>query len=123
MAAQDSLDAAGATRDGARFTLVARLSELPPGRLKRVDLGGRLALLARVGDEVFAVDDDCTHISGALDQGELCEYALTCPIHLARFDIRDGRVLRGPAREPLPTYAVRLEGDLILIAAPDALEL
>ena len=123
MAAQDSLDAAGATRDGARFTPVARLSELPSGRLKHVDLGGQLALLARVGDEVFAVDDDCTHISGALDQGELCEYALTCPIHPAGFDIRDGRVLRGPAREPLPTYAVRLEGELILIAAPDALEL
>lgn len=123
MAAQDSPDAADGTGDGARFTPVARLSELPPGRLKRVELGGRLALLARVGDEVFAVDDDCTHISGALDQGELCEYALTCPIHLARFDIRDGRVLRGPAREPLPTYAVRLEGDLILIAAPDALGL
>ncbi len=104
-----------------RFTLVARLSELSPGRLKRVEVAGRLIALALVAGEVFAVDDDCTHISGPLDQGELCAYTLTCPLHLARFDIRDGRVLRGPAREPLPTYAVRVEGDAVFVAAPDAL--
>lgn len=107
----------------AGFTPVARVSDLPPGRLKRVEVGGRLILLANVAGEIFAVDDDCTHISGPLDQGELCEYTLTCPLHLARFDIRDGRVLRGPAREPLPTYAVRIEGDAVLVAAPDALGL
>jgi len=107
----------------ARLTPVARLSELPPGRLKRVEVGGRLLLLAHVAGDVFAVDDDCTHISGPLDQGELCAYTLTCPLHLARFDIRDGRVLRGPARDPLPTYAVRVEGDVVFVAAPDALGL
>lgn len=101
------------------YTLVARLSNLTQGRLKRVIVGDRLIALARVGDEVFAVDDDCTHISGPLDQGELCEYTLTCPLHLARFDIRDGRVLRGPARDPLPTYPVYIEGDAVYVAAPD----
>jgi nitrite reductase/ring-hydroxylating ferredoxin subunit len=107
----------------ARFTRVARLSDVPLGRLKRVEVGGRLILLANVAGEIFAVDDDCTHISGPLDQGELCAYTLTCPLHLARFDIRDGRVLRGPARDPLPTYAVRIEDDAVFVAAPDALGL
>ncbi|HEY7850787.1 MAG TPA: non-heme iron oxygenase ferredoxin subunit [Ktedonobacterales bacterium] len=103
------------------FTLVARLSELAPGRLRRVVVGDRLILLAQVAGEVFAMDDDCTHISGPLDQGELCEYTLTCPLHLARFDIRDGRVLRGPARDALPTYAVRIVGDAVYVAAPTML--
>lgn len=102
----------------ASYTLVARLSDLAPGRLKRVIVDDRLIALACVGGEVFAVDDDCTHISGPLDQGELCAYTLTCPLHLARFDIRDGRVLRGPARDPLPTYSVYIEGDAIYVAAP-----
>lgn len=106
-----------------RFALVARLSDVAPGRLRRIEVGGRLILLANVAGAIFAVDDDCTHISGPLDQGEQCAYTLTCPLHLARFDIRDGRVLRGPAREPLPTYAVRVEGDDIFVAAPDALGL
>ena len=102
----------------ATYTLVARLSQLTPGRIKRVVVEDRLIALAYVGGEVFAVDDDCTHISGPLDQGELCEYTLTGPLHLARFDIRDGRVLRGPARDPLPTYSVYVEGDAVYVAAP-----
>lgn len=102
----------------ARFIPAARLSDIPPGGLKRVALDGQLILLARVADQVYAMDDDCTHISGALDQGDLDGHVLTCPIHLARFDIRDGHVLRGPAREPLPTYPVRLEGDQVLVALP-----
>ncbi len=102
-----------------RFIPAARLSDIPPGGLRRVELEGRLILLARVADLIYATDDDCTHISGPLDQGELNGYVLTCPIHLARFDIRDGSVLRGPARDPLPTYPVRLEGDQVLVALPD----
>lgn len=102
-----------------RFVPIARLSDIPPGGLRRVELEGRLILLARIADRVYATDDDCTHTSGPLDQGELNGHVLTCPIHLARFDIRDGSVLRGPARDPLPTYPVRLEGDQVLIALPD----
>jgi 3-phenylpropionate/trans-cinnamate dioxygenase ferredoxin component len=102
-----------------RFIAVARLSDIPPGGLRRVEVNGRLILLARVADRVYAADDDCTHTGGALDEGDLEGHVLTCPIHLARFDVRDGSVLRGPARDPLPTYAVRIEGDQVLVAAPD----
>jgi nitrite reductase/ring-hydroxylating ferredoxin subunit len=101
-----------------RFIPAARLSDIPPGGLRRVEIAGRLILLASVAGDIYAVDDDCTHISGALDQGELEGYVLTCPIHLARFDIRDGGVLRGPARDPLPTYLVRVEGEQVLVALP-----
>ncbi|HEU0025904.1 MAG TPA: non-heme iron oxygenase ferredoxin subunit [Ktedonobacterales bacterium] len=102
-----------------RFIAIARLSDIPPGGLRRVEVGGRLILLARVADHVYAADDDCTHTGGPLDEGELQGHVLTCPIHLARFDVRDGSVLRGPARDPLPTYPVRLEGDQVLVAVPD----
>jgi 3-phenylpropionate/trans-cinnamate dioxygenase ferredoxin component len=102
-----------------RFIAVARLSDIPPGGLCRVEVNGRLILLARVADRVYAADDDCTHTGGALDQGELEGHVLTCPIHLARFDVRDGSVLRGPARDPLLTYGARVEGDQVLVAVPD----
>lgn len=101
------------------FTKVARVDDVPPGALLRVEVGGRLICLARVGDHIYAVDDDCTHISGPLDQGDLDGCVLTCPLHLAQFDVRTGRVLRGPARDDLPTYAVRIEGDTVLVAGPD----
>lgn len=108
--------------DGARYVAVARVSDVPPGGLRRVEVAGRLLLLARAGDQIYATDDDCTHISGPLDRGELDGYVLTCPIHLARFDVRDGRVLRGPAREPLGAYPVRIEGDQVYVSLPETWE-
>jgi 3-phenylpropionate/trans-cinnamate dioxygenase ferredoxin component len=102
-----------------KFIKVAQLSDVLPGELLRVEVGGRLICLARVDDQVYAVDDDCTHISGPLDQGDLEGCVLTCPLHLARFDVRTGKVLRGPARDDLPTYAVRIEGDDVLVAEPE----
>lgn len=101
------------------FVKVAQVRDVIPGQPLRVEVSGRLVCLARVDDQIYAVDDDCTHISGPLDQGELDGCVLTCPLHLARFDVRTGKVLRGPARDDLPTYAVRIEGDDVLVAEPD----
>ncbi|SRR5579883_332807 len=108
----------GGSRVGT-FVRVAELNEIAPGELLRVEVAGRLLCLANVEGTIYAVDDDCTHISGPLDQGELDGCVLTCPIHLARFDVRNGKVLRGPARDDLPTYAVRIEGDAILVETPE----
>lgn len=101
------------------FVKVARLDDIAPGELLRVEVRDRLICLANVDGEIYAVDDDCTHIGGPLDQGELEGRVLTCPLHLARFDVCTGKVLRGPAREDLLTYGVRVEGEDILVAAPD----
>jgi len=100
------------------FVKVAHMDDIAPGELLRVEVAGRLVCLANVDGAIYAVDDDCTHISGPLDQGELDGCVLTCPLHLARFDVRTGRVLRGPAREDLPTYAVYIEGGDIYVAEP-----
>lgn len=101
------------------FVKVARLDDIAPGELLRVEVEGRLVCLANVEGRIYAVDDDCTHISGPLDQGELEGCVLTCPLHLARFDVCTGKVLRGPARDDLPTYRVRVDGDDILVAVPE----
>jgi nitrite reductase/ring-hydroxylating ferredoxin subunit len=102
-----------------KFVKVARMEDITPGELLRVEVAGRLICLANVDGAIYAVDDDCTHISGPLDQGELAGCVLTCPLHLARFDVRTGKVLRGPARDDLPTYRVRVEDGDILVAEPD----
>lgn len=101
------------------FVRVARLQDIAPGELLRVEVAGKLVCLANVDGDIFAIDDDCPHIGGALSDGELDGCIVTCPVHLARFDVRDGSVVRGPARDDAPTYAVRLDGDDILVAEPD----
>ena len=53
---------------------------------------------------------------GALDAGQLPEgCVLTCPVHLAQFDVRDGKVLRGPAREDVASYRVRVIGGDVFV--------
>ena len=101
------------------FHEVARLEDIVPGELLRVEVGVRLVCLANVAGAIYAVDDDCPHTGGPLDEGELDGCVLTCPIHLARFDVRDGQVLRGPARESLRTYPVRIDDGRIFVADPD----
>jgi nitrite reductase/ring-hydroxylating ferredoxin subunit len=101
------------------FVKVARVRDIPPGELLRVAVGMQLICLANVEGRIYAVSDDCPHIGGALSDGDLVGCVLTCPVHLAQFDVRSGRVLRGPARDDVPRYAVRVEGDEVYVAAPD----
>lgn len=94
---------------------VAKLSDVPPGTTKKIDADGVELLLCNCDGEIFAIEDVCTHDGGPLDQGELMDCKIMCPRHGALFDVRSGAALTLPAIIPLPTYAVRLEGDDIYV--------
>ncbi|MBA2288646.1 MAG: non-heme iron oxygenase ferredoxin subunit [Ktedonobacteraceae bacterium] len=104
----------------ADFANVARMDDLADGELLAVEVDGEPICLAKVDGAVYACTDNCTHISGPLNEGELDGPVLTCPWHGAQFDVRTGKVLRGPARQDIQTYPVRLEGDgSITVSLPD----
>jgi len=69
----------------------------------------------RVGDEFFATDDTCTHAKFSLSEGYVEGDEVVCALHEARFCLRTGRVLSPPATVPLRTYAVKIEGDDVLV--------
>ncbi len=100
------------------FMKAAECSELGEGELLPVEVDGELVCLAKVEGTVYAFTDNCTHISGPLNEGELAGCVLTCPWHLAQFDVRTGKVLRGPARQDVLTYPVKVEQDTIYIQLP-----
>ncbi len=101
------------------FMKAAELSDLEEGDLLAVEVDGEPVCLAKVDGTIYAFTDNCTHISGPLSEGDLDNCVLTCPWHGARFDIRTGKVLRGPARQDILTYPVKIEGESILIQLPD----
>ncbi len=103
----------------AEFVKVAQVDDVKPGEMTVIELDGHLICLANIAGQFYAVEDDCTHVGGPLDEGELDGAVLTCPWHLAQFNICTGRVLRGPARTDLPTYGVHVEDGDVLLARPE----
>ena len=101
------------------FVKVAELDDLDDGELMAVEVDGEPVCLAKVDGTVYAFSGTCAHIGGPLDEGELEGLILTCPWHGAQYDVRTGKVLRGPARQNIQTYPVRVEDDSILISLPE----
>lgn len=100
------------------FIKVAHLSDLEEDTLYPIDVDGEPVCLTKINGTVYAFTDNCTHISGPLNQGEFADCIVTCPWHGARFDVRTGKVLRGPARQDLYTYTVKVEDDAVFIDLP-----
>ena len=68
-----------------------------------------------VGDEVFAVDDTCSHSEASLSEGEVTDFKIECWLHGAEFDLRTGAALTLPANISLQTYAVKIDGNSVTV--------
>ncbi len=98
------------------YQWAAKSVDVPPGTLQFVRPSGANILLANVAGQVYAVSNICTHSRCYLHNGRLDGKVVTCPCHSAQFDVTTGQVLAAPAREPLPTYPVRVEDGSIFVA-------
>jgi nitrite reductase/ring-hydroxylating ferredoxin subunit/uncharacterized membrane protein len=87
--------------------------DLPEDTLMGVDVEGRKVLLHRHGQELTALDDICSHAGGQLSRGIIKGCAVECPLHGSRFDLRDGRILRGPAHQRQPVLPTRVRNGWI----------
>jgi 3-phenylpropionate/trans-cinnamate dioxygenase ferredoxin subunit len=97
------------------FIKVAQFSQLPNPGKQLVQADDRMVVLFRIGDELYCLDDVCTHDGGPLGEGDMDGYTVACPRHGARFDIRDGRPLSMPATEPTVVHEVKIQGDDVYV--------
>jgi nitrite reductase/ring-hydroxylating ferredoxin subunit len=88
------------------------LADLPPGRSRLLTVNGVGVAVYNVDGQFYATEDACTHEGGPLSEGALDGSMVVCPWHDSCFDVKTGAVLKGPATEPLPTYTVKIEGDV-----------
>ena len=91
------------------------LSELQQGKPVKVEKDGKIICVARVGDEVFAVDDTCSHSDASLAEGDVTDFKIECWLHGAEFDLRTGEALTLPANIALKTYAVSIDGNAVTV--------
>ena len=88
-----------------------RLKEVPPGGMKLIDLDGDSIVVYNVDGDYYATQKDCTHSGGPLNEGDLEGDQITCPWHGSCFVVTNGEVCGGPARQPLETFQVVLDGE------------
>jgi NADPH-dependent 2,4-dienoyl-CoA reductase/sulfur reductase-like enzyme/nitrite reductase/ring-hydroxylating ferredoxin subunit len=87
-------------REGVAF------SDLPDGGMLAGHVGDEPVLLARQGNDIFAIGSVCTHYSGPLAEGLMVGETVRCPWHHACFSLRTGEALRAPALSPVSCWRV-----------------
>ncbi len=96
-----------------RFVEACGLGTLVSGKLRRVNLDGEQILLVRDGDNVYALEDRCTHEDFPLSDGWVDDGCVYCPMHGAKFDIKTGEALSLPAYEDVKSFPVRIRDDKV----------
>src|SRR6267378_6146410 len=89
--------------------------DLADGATALGQVDGEDVVLARRGDEVFAVGAQCTHYHGPLSEGLVVGDTLRCPWHHACFSLRTGEALRAPALDSIACWRVEKVDDKIFV--------
>src|SRR5437867_13121476 len=84
---------------------------LADGQMLAGHVGEDAVLLARRGNEFFAIGATCTHYSGPLAEGLMVDDTVRCPWHHACFSLRSGEAVRAPALSPVACWRVERIGD------------
>jgi 3-phenylpropionate/trans-cinnamate dioxygenase ferredoxin subunit len=92
------------------FERVCSLEEIPVDQGLAVTLGAQEVVIARDGDEVFALENTCSHAEVALSEGEVADCQIECWLHGSMFDLRTGKPTNLPATEPVATFPIDVRG-------------
>lgn len=98
------------------------LGDLAEGQMRSFPhVGTNGVVVCRVAGMLYAVDDNCSHADTRLSTGRLRGATLTCPLHGAQFDVRDGSHHGPPAYTGVVCHRVdeTPSGTVVHIAAPE----
>ncbi|MCZ8155796.1 MAG: Rieske 2Fe-2S domain-containing protein [Leptospira sp.] len=101
------------------FSKLIKTNELKEGGLCVVKTKYAPIVICKIGGEVFAFEDACSHDGEEISCGTLDADIITCPRHFAKFNVKTGAVVARPATEPLTTYKTRISGDDIEVDLED----
>jgi 3-phenylpropionate/trans-cinnamate dioxygenase ferredoxin component len=99
---------------------VGALDDLSPGTASQVIIGDRKIALVRIGDDVYAIGDTCSHADVSLSEGEVmtedCE--IECWKHGSAFSLTTGEPSTLPATQPVPVYEVSVvDGRITMVVS------
>lgn len=90
------------------------VEDLPMGESVRIDADVPIAVFNADG-HLYAIDDTCSHQDASLSEGWLEDCFVECPLHEALFDLRTGMPSCLPAKKPVRTHPVVVDGGHIYV--------
>jgi 3-phenylpropionate/trans-cinnamate dioxygenase ferredoxin subunit len=96
---------------------IGSLSDLESTSRLEAEVDGYRVRVARVGGNLYAFEDRCTHDDSPFDDAPIEDSEIICPRHGARFCLRTGAALSPPAYEPLRVFEVRAVGGRVEVRA------
>ncbi len=93
---------------------VGNSTDVGAGQMRVFDVEGTRVNVVNADGHLYAFDDTCTHTGCSLAKGTLDATTVTCPCHGSQFDVTSGAVLRGPARRPVRSRVVQVQGEDLL---------
>ena len=97
---------------------IGPLADLAPGSARQVLIGEHRVAVVRIGDDVYAIGDRCSHQDISLAEGEvLCDdKQIECWKHGSAFSLETGEPESFPATRPVPVYEARVvDGEIEVI--------
>ena len=96
------------------------LDELTSGEARRFEVGRHQLCVVRIGDDVYAIGDRCSHADYSLSEGEVVEdeCEIECWKHGSTFSLETGEPQTLPATKPVPVYSIEVNGDDVMLVLP-----
>lgn len=95
------------------FTPITAIANIPEKGFACFRVGDTTVLICRFRDELFALENQCSHAHSTFDEGRMRGYRLMCPLHGGTFDIRDGSATGAPATQPILSFPVRVVDGMV----------
>ena len=94
---------------------VGLVSEIKENKPAHVEIDGTKIVIFKLDNEFYAIENVCTHDGGELMGGCVENDVIICPRHGARFSIKTGEALSAPAYEPVATFPLRVENNILQV--------
>jgi 3-phenylpropionate/trans-cinnamate dioxygenase ferredoxin subunit len=93
------------------------LADLTDESARKVEVDGHEVAIIRIGDDVYAIGDVCSHAEVSLSEGfvDPDDCAIECVKHGAMFDLKTGDAITLPATRPVPVYDVAVVDDQVVL--------
>jgi NADPH-dependent 2,4-dienoyl-CoA reductase/sulfur reductase-like enzyme/nitrite reductase/ring-hydroxylating ferredoxin subunit len=101
--------------EGPDFEKGCKIDQVADGEMLLGHAFAEQVLVARRGDELFAIGATCTHYGGPLAKGLLVDCTVRCPWHHARFDLRTGEAIAAPALNNVACYKIDKRGEQFFV--------